>query len=105
MEHHALSDLGGKSLADIYLTTVVLSPALFLLCLRCPQFSLGPSVEAVGRRDTTWIYVFHVLFLSVARHVLAWTGWPAGWSFLYVVPLVFAGSLLLSRLVGRLKLL
>ena len=105
VEHWALSGVGSKVQSDLYLTTLVLSPAVFLLFLRCPQFSLGAAVEAVGRRDATWIYVFHIILLSVSRHALAWLGWPAGWSFLYVVPLVFGGSLLLSRLFNRFKIL
>ena len=105
IENFALAGVGGKAQADLFLSTVLLSPAVFLLFLRCPQFSLGASVASMGKRDVTWIYVFHILFLSMARHALSWLGWPAEWSFLYAVPLAFGGSLLLSRLFNKFKIL
>ena len=85
LERYMLVSHGLNAKRDHYISTTVLAVAVFLI------FVLFISkeetiVSRIGKKDSTWIYVLHPIFIVVLGHIVRWAG--IGEYYAYLQPIV-----------------
>ena len=99
---HILLDT--KIQRDLYFATPFLSLSVFLLFLKNRNINII-WLNEVGKRDSLWIYVFHVFVISILERVYLLFHLNLGCSAYIALPIVMLITIAISRVLQKIKLL
>lgn len=95
--------VGSKIQRDLYFATPPLSVSLFLFFLKNRNWDMTYLGE-IGKRDSLWIYIFHILMISILKKVYSFFQFDLEGTAYIAVSMVLLMSTAFSRLLQRVKL-
>lgn len=95
--------VGNKIHRDLYFATPLLSVSLFLVFLKNRNWDMAYLGE-IGKRDSLWIYIFHILMISILEKVYSFFHFDLAGTAYIAVPMVLLMSTAFSRLLQKVKL-
>ena len=85
--------------SDLYLFNLPLSVSLFLLFIKNPNWGINSVWAKIGNKDTLYIYIFHIVFVSLVKTIFVKSLSQDYLQYMFVVtiPLVVVMNVLFSR--------